>query len=183
MHLFGRIRAILLTPTSEWLVIGRDAGAVSGLMLRHVAILSLIPAMARLAGASLVGGYAPISSSLIGAIAIYVASFAIVGVVALAIDMLAPLFGAQRNFVGALKLAAYSCTPVWLAGIFLIVPGLSFLILLGLHGTYLLSAGLPALMKAPATQARGYAAVVSGCALVFTAGVASLAAPLFGAAG
>jgi hypothetical protein len=180
MNLLGRVRAILLAPTSEWLVIGREAGAVPSLMLRYVAILALIPAAARLVGVSLVGSYAPISLSLIGAIAIYFASLAIVGLLAVVIDVLAPVFGAQRNFTGALRLAAYSCTPVWLAGIFLIVPGLSFLILLGLHGAYLLRAGLPALMKAPAEKTFGYAALVVGAALALTFGVVTVTAPFFG---
>jgi hypothetical protein len=181
MDLLGRVRAIMSAPTSEWLVIGREAGALSNLMLRYVAILALIPAVARLLGASVVGSYAPISSSLLGAIAIYLASLAIVGLLALVIDALAPAFGAHRNFRGALKLAAYSCTPVWLAGVFLILPGLSFLILIGLYGGFLLRAGLPARMKAPADKTFGYAAAAVGTALVLTIGVSSVAAPLFAA--
>lgn len=183
MDLLSRVRAILLTPKSEWLVIGREADAATGAMLRYVAVLAAVPAVGRLAGVTMVGWYAPIGSSLIGALAIYLASFAIVGVVAFIIDTLAPVFGAQKNFMGALKLAVYSCTPVWLAGVFLIVPGLTFLILLGLHGAYLLAAGLPALMKAPAQKASAYAAVVSACVLILAAGAGSLVAPLFGAAG
>ena len=115
--------------------------------------------------------------------AIYLASFAIVLVLALIIDTLASRFGAQKNFTAALKLAIYSHTPVWLAGIFLILPGLSFLMLLGLYGAYLLQAGLPALMKAPAERAASYAAVVAGCALVLMVAVGAIVAPLFAACG
>ena len=58
----------------------------------------------------------------------YVASFAIGAVLlGVVINLLAPLFGGQKDFDSALKLAVYSYTPVWLAGIFLLLPGLRFL--------------------------------------------------------
>ena len=37
------------------------------------------------------------------------------------------MFGGRADFDSAFKLAVYSFTPVWLAGIFLLVPGLRFL--------------------------------------------------------
>ena len=183
MNLLDRVKMILLAPRSEWPAIGREAGKPSALFARYVAVLALIPALGRFIGASLVGGYAPIALSLIGALISYLASFAIVYILALVIDALAPAFGAQRNFARALKLAAYSCTPVWLAGIFLIVPGLSFLVVLGLQGAYLLWTGLPILMRAPAERALPYAAVVTGCALVVLIGVGAITAPFFKAPG
>jgi hypothetical protein len=183
MDLLDRVKAILLTPTSEWLAIAREGGALSSLMVRYVAIIALIPPVARLVGASLIGRYAPIASSLLGALAFYLASFVIVLVLALIIDTLAPRFAAQKNFTAALKLAAYSHTPVWLAGIFLILPGLSFLILLGLYSAHVLWAGLPAMMKAPAERAASYAAVVAACALLLMVAVGTMVAPLFAARG
>jgi hypothetical protein len=181
MDLLDRVKAILATPTSEWLAIAREAGAGSGLIVRYLAVLALIPAVARLVGASLVGGYAPFSSSLTGALASWLASIVMVPVLALIIDTLAPVFAAQKNFAAALKLAVYSATPVWLAGVVLIVPGLSFLMLLGFYGAYLMQAGLPAMMKAPAEKTPGYAAVVVASALLLAVGVGSLTAPLFAA--
>ena len=49
-----------------------------------------------------------------------------------AVDALAPSFRSERNLPAALKLAVYSFTPVWLAGIFILIPGLRFLTSLGL---------------------------------------------------
>ena len=46
----------------------------------------------------------------------------------------------SEDFDSAFKLAVYSYTPVWLAGIFLLLPGLRFLILLGFYGAYVLVA-------------------------------------------
>jgi hypothetical protein len=57
--------------------------------------------------------------------------------------------GGERNFINALKLTAYAHTPVWLAGMFLLMPGLRFLTLFGLYSAWLLWTGLPVLMKTP----------------------------------
>jgi hypothetical protein len=116
-----------------------------------------------------------------GALVIYLASFAIVYALALIIDALAPRFGGQKNFAGALKLAVYAFTPTWLAGIFLLVPGLSFLVILGLHGFYLLWIGLPLLMHVPADKALPATAVAAGCAMVGVVALGLIVAPLFGA--
>ena len=60
---------------------------------------------------------------------------------ALFIDFVAPLFGGRRDFGRALKVAVYAFTPVWLCGVFLLLPGLRFLELPGLYGAYLLVMG------------------------------------------
>ena len=86
--------------------------------------------------------------------------------IACIIDLLAPRFGGQKNFPNAVKLSVYSHTPLWLAGIFLLIPGLSFLMLLGVYGFYLFWVGLPLLMRVKNEQALLYAVIVTGCALV-----------------
>jgi hypothetical protein len=181
MEMLNRLRAILLTPQLEWPVIAKEKGEASALFVRYVATLALIPALARFIGASLVGWYAPIWSSLAGALVTYLFALAIVYGLALIIDALAPRFGGQKDFTAALKLAAYSAIPVWLVGIFLLVPGLSFLIILGLQGAYLLWVGLPVLMRVPAEKALPLAALVAGCGLLVAVGLALIEAPLFSA--
>jgi hypothetical protein len=180
MELLFRIRAILLAPHREWPAIAREKREASAAIIPYVAILGLVPALSHFIGASLVGWYAPIPRSLAGALASYLSAFAVVYIVALIIDALAPTFGAQKDFAAALKLAVYSYTPVWLAGAFLIVPGLSFLVMLGLYGVYLLRTGLPILMRVADAQAWRYAAAIGGCALALALGLAAVEAPLFG---
>src|SRR5439155_18721488 len=124
-------------------------------------------------------GYTPILSGLIGAIVGYVLTFVTVFVVALIIDALAPTFGAQKGFPNALKLSVYSYTPFWLAGIFLLIPGLSFLTILGLYGLYLLWLGLPPLMQAPRDKALPYAATVVVCAVVIAIVIGAIQAVIF----
>jgi hypothetical protein len=73
--------------------------------------------------------------------------------------------GGRRDFNNAFKLAVYSFTPVWMAGVFLVLPGLHFLALLGCYGAYLLWLGLPRLTKVPEDQAANFTAVIVACAL------------------
>jgi len=165
-QLVERVKAILLTPQTEWPVIAREPGEVSLLFTRYVAILALIPALAGFIGMFLVGSYVRFMPGLMTAIVSYVMTFVLVYVVALIVNALAPTFDAQKNFPNALKLAVYSYTPAWLAGIFLLIPGLSFLTILGLYGLYLMWLGLPPLMQAPRDKALPYAAAVVVCAVI-----------------
>jgi hypothetical protein len=181
MELLRRIKVILLAPDVAWPAIAQEKSDASALLVRYVAILASIPALARFIGASLIGWYAPILPSLAGALVIYLSSFAIVYVLALIIDALAPRFGGGKDFATALKLAVYAFTPVWLAGIFLLVPGLSFLVIFGLHGAYLLWSGLPVLMQVRAEKALPCTAMVAGCAIIIVVALGLVVAPLFGA--
>jgi len=175
-----RTATLLVDPPAAWTRVEKEPGDVIFLLSGYVAVLALIPALARLIGASLIGVivpggevvHEPIFDGLFSAIFGYVATFAQVLLVALLIDVLAPRFGGERSFAGALNLAAYSFTPVWLAGIFLLLPGLRFLGFAALYGVYLLAMGLPIVMKSPAERTRRYAVIVA----IFAAALISVTA-------
>lgn len=162
-ELLARLKAVMVTPQTEWPVVAAEPNDAPA--IRYIAVVALVPALARLAGGWLIGGYLPLLPALAGAVVAYLLSFASVFVVALAIDRLAPRFKAQRGYSGALRLTAYSFTPVWLAGVMLLVPGASFLVLLGLYGIYLMWTGMPVLMQSPAEKALPYALAAAGCAI------------------
>jgi Yip1 domain len=176
MDIVERVKAILLTPKSEWLVIEREPGDPAYLFTSYVAILAAIPAVCGFIGRSLIGTSLPLvgtvrvglAAGLASAILRYLLSFVTVYVVALIIDALAPTFEAQKNQPNSLKLAVYSMTPAWLAGVFSLVPGFRSLGVLGLYGLYLLWVGLEPLMNAPKEKTIGYAAAVVVCAIVIT---------------
>jgi len=176
MDIIERVKAILLTPKSEWLVIEREPGDPTYLFTNYVAILAAIPAVCGFIGASIIGIGVPmigtvrvgIVAGIASAIVHYLLAFVLVYVMGLIIDALAPTFNAQKNPPNALKLAVYSMTPAWLAGIFSLIPGLRVLGILGLYGLYLLWVGLPPLMKAPEEKSIGYAAAVVVCAIVIS---------------
>lgn len=175
MNLIARIRNILINPDAEWPVIAGESGDVASLFTRYVAILALIPALAGFIGTSIIGisvsigtFRVPLLSGLINLLVGYAFTFVVVYAVALIVDALAPGFRAERNFGNALKLSVYSFTPAWLAGIFLLIPGLRFLTFLSLYGLYLLWTGLTPLMGAPRDKSFMYAICVVAAAIVIT---------------
>jgi hypothetical protein len=186
-----RAKAMLIDPFAEWALIERESGDPAFLLSRYVAVLALIPAVFSFIGASAVGAVVPgtglvratLFDGFFGAIFGYVMAFATVLVLALIIDLLAPVFGGQKDFDNALKLAVYSYTPAWLAGVFLVLPGLRFLILLGLYGAYVLLLGLPRLMKSPEQNSYVYALAAAICACALTLIATALQQAVFGTAG
>jgi hypothetical protein len=114
-------------------------------------------------------GYRPaFGSVLAGSLVAYVLTLVGTYVLALIIDALAPNFKGRRNQIQALKVAAYSSTAFWVAGIFWLIPALWVLMLLlgFVYSFYLLYLGLPKLMKAPVTKALGYTVAVIIAAFV-----------------
>src|SRR5450756_1933903 len=81
-----------------------------------------------------------------------------------------------------MKVAVYSYTPAWVAGILQIVPTLGALgVLAGLYGLYLLYLGLPRLMKCRQDKAIGYTVVVVVCAIVLSIVITAVGALVVGA--
>jgi hypothetical protein len=137
-------------------------------------ILAAIGPVASIIGLSIFGVSVPFTGtyrlplgSVIGhAVVSYVLALAGVYVLGLVINALAPNFLGAKDEMQALKVAAYSSTAAWLAGIFMLVPALGFFQILGLYSLYLLYLGLPRLMKAPQEKAAVYTLVVIIAALV-----------------
>ena len=175
-----RAVALLANSPTGWRRIEEETVDAISLLTSYVALLALIPAVSGFIGDCVVGVIVPgkgtvrvpLLNGVFGASFGYMATFAQVLLVALVIDILAPRFGASRSFGAALKLAAYSFTPVWLAGIFLLLPGLRFLQFAGLYGAAMLAGGLPALMGSPEEKSLTYAviiAVFAGALILLTA--------------
>ena len=177
MNLVERVKAIILSPRTEWPVIEREPGDASYLFTNYVAYLAAIPAVCHLIGTLLLAGMAPFRIGVVAAIVFavfsYILSFIIVYVVALIADALAPSFNGVKNFPNALKLTVYSYTPAWLVGIFYLIPGLAFLTILGLYAFYLFYLGAPTLMKIPAEKSVTFtlAVVVIGIVISIVLGM------------
>lgn len=183
-----RAKNILLKPKETWAVIDTEPATTQSIYMPYVLVLAAIGPIAQLIGGQVFGYgafgisfYPPIGAALVSAILSYGLALATTFALSLVIDGLAPNFGGQKNQVQALKVAAYSATAGWLAGIFSLIPSLAILGLLGLYSLYLLYLGLPTLMKVPQDKAMGYTVVVIIVAvvlfLIVGAIVASLTAP------
>lgn len=174
MNLIQRVQDILLRPATTWPAIEQEPGDVASIYKNYVLILAAIPAVAGFIGMTLigVGGFGmhirvPFLWGLTNMVVSYGLSLAMVFVVALIVDALAPTFGGTRNQVNALKLVAYGATAGFVGGIFGLIPSLSVLgLLAALYSIYLVYTGLPVLMKCPPGKAAGYTAVVVVCGIV-----------------
>jgi len=184
MGLVERAKAILLTPHKEWPVIEAESSSTASLYTGYIIPLAAIPAVASFIGLSVFGFgpllKVPIGTGLTGAVVRYLATLAGVYILALIIDALAPSFGGQKSQIQALKLAAYSSTASWLAGIFMIIPSLGILSIVGLYSLYLLFIGLPVMMKSPQDKSLGYTVVVILCAIVLFAIVGAITSRMMG---
>jgi len=189
MNLVDRTKSILLSPQQEWQAIDDEETSIGGLVTGYVVPLAAIGPVASLIGMEIfgisvpsVGTYrVPIGAAVRQGIAQYVMALVGVFVLALIIDKLAPYFRVEENRYQALKVAAYSSTPVWVMGIVGLIPALSILRLLGLfYSLYLLYLGLPTLMRVPQHKVMGYTVLVIICAVVLFFLIGVIAAQLGG---
>jgi hypothetical protein len=190
MNIVERAKNICLTPKTEWPIIAAEPAATGPLITGYAAPLAAIGAICGFIGGALIGqtlpfvGHyrVPILSALVGAIFSFGMALVGVFVLSLIINALAPTFGGEKNSGQALKLAVYSYTPAWLAGVLQIVPVLGLLgIFAALYGVYLLYLGLPRLMKNPEDKSVVYTVVVFVCAIVLSMILAAVGGIFVGA--
>jgi len=189
--LVDRVKDIFLKPGETWDRIRDEPATIQGLYVGYICILAAIPAICGLIGGTVFGHGAfgivvriPIVTAVVGAIFGYLMSLAAVFILGLVIDGLAPSFGGEKNRIQAFKVAAYSWTAGWVAGIFTIFPPLGILAVLGaIYGLYLLYLGLPKLMKAPEDKALTYTVVVIVVAIVVNIVIGIVTASILAATG
>jgi hypothetical protein len=191
MNPASRAAAVLADPSAAWQQIATESGDPAYLLSRYVAYLALVPAICGFIGACVLGAVVPgigtvrvpLLDGVFGAVFGYVATTGTVIALGLIVNALAPWFGGARNFDNAFKLAVYSYTPVWLAGIFLLLPGLRFLILTGFYGAYILWLGLPPLVKTSGPKQKIFALTIVGCAFALTLIAAAAQRAMFSSPG
>ncbi|MBL8553333.1 MAG: YIP1 family protein [Phenylobacterium sp.] len=183
--LIARVRLLLAQPSAAWDVIDGEPATVGGLYRNYVLPLAAIPAVAGLVGQLAFGvraGFGGFGVAArpdpVWAVAGAVASFGLgllgVYLMALVIDGFAPNFGAEKNRVQAMKLAAYAPTASYVAGALGLVAGwglLGFLVgvtvlVAFVYSLYTLYQGLPKLMKSDPERTVGYFVVVLVVAFV-----------------
>jgi hypothetical protein len=183
MNLMDRIKGILLQPKSEWGKIDSEPGDAGYLISNYVAILAAVAPICTFIGTSIIGiggERIGIGLGLFRAIVVYVLTLIGFFVVGYIIDFLAGTFGARKDLQSAMKVSAYAPTAAWLAGVFNILPALSFLSILGLYSLYLLYTGIGALMRPAANNALIYTIAVIICAIIVWIIILAIPVLLFG---
>lgn len=168
MNLVERVKALIVDPKIEWRAIDAEETTVHDLFTRYVLILAAIPPVASFIGLAIVGsgpfGHTvrmPFAVGVAYAVISYLFSLAFVYVFGMVIHAFSPKFEGHGELIDALKVAAYTPTPMWIAGALSIIPSLSIIgFLIGLYSLYLLYVGLPTLTEPPEEKALPYFCVV-----------------------
>jgi hypothetical protein len=184
MEIINKVKNVLVSPKTEWQTIEAENAPHAKVFTNYVVPLALIPAIAAFIGYGLIG-YSVLGVhvgnfgwGLRQAVVQYLAMLGGTYITAFVIDALAANFGAQKDFKRAFSLVAYSYTPMFVGGVLLLLPSLSWVAsLAGLYGLYLLYIGLQPMMKAPAEKQTAYFVV----SLVATIAVAAVMSALLGA--
>jgi len=174
MALIERVQSILLRPKQTWPVIAAEGGDTASIYTGYLAILAAIPALAGFIGMTVfgIGGLGvtirtPILAGLVQMVVSYLLSLAMLYVMALIVNVLAPTFGGTKNQLQALKLIAYASTAAMVGGIFYLLPVLGILVLIAaLYSIYLFYTGVAVMMRCPPEKAGAYTAVVVVCAVI-----------------
>jgi hypothetical protein len=172
--LADRVKNIILKPDAEWEKIKGEKPLLPDLFTRYVAILAAVPALCTFAGGLVfgysAGGYTArptMGFALEQLVLGYIMAFVSVGILGLAVEFLAPQFGGKADRLSAFKLAVYSMTANWMAGIFMLLPSaFKILAILGLYSIYLFYLGVPKLTTVPAEKAGTFTAVVAIISIV-----------------
>lgn len=175
--LIERVKAIVLTPKTEWEKIAVETTDTKSLFLNYAMILAAIPAIAGFLGTLRFSFGVAIGTAVVS----YVLGLVALFVIGIIINALAGTFGATSNTDQAMKVAVYSSTPGWLAGVFNIIPVAGSVIALigGLYGVYVLYLGLSPLMKNTEDKSVGYTALIVVCWVVLLFVIGLLTASLF----
>ena len=187
--LIDRAKAILLTPKTEWPVIGAEPETTAGLYKNYIAILAALGPIAMFLSLSVIGVGTFLGSFRVGigaGLSYLVVSYALgllsVWLFSLIVNGLAPTFGGQKDSVQALKTVAYAMTASWVGAIGNLIPGIGWLIALAgaAYSVYLLYLGLPVTMKSPPEKAVGYTVVCIIVGIVLSWIVMAIAGSVIG---
>ncbi len=168
MNLVDRVKNLLLSPATEWEIIKGETWTTADLFTKYAVILAAIPAVAGFLGYSFFGisyGFGSyklgFGASLTWAILSYVLTLGGIFVLGFIIDALAPSFGSTKDMVASLKVAVFSSTPAWVAGILNIFPAIGILVVIAsIYGLVLLYMGLERVKSVPKEKMVGYFVVV-----------------------
>ena len=185
MDIVARAKGLITRPREEWAAIAGEPSDTAGLFKGYVVPMAAIPAVAGFIGAALLARmFAPVlpdfslGALLVQSVVAYIFGLAGVWVFGKIAQALAPRFGGTGEEVPAMKLAAYSPTAMWLAGVFTLIPPLSIFALLGLYSLYILYKGVPVVTRVPEDKALVFTLALIACAIALNLLIVAVLVPL-----
>lgn len=172
--LLNRVKNILIRPQHEWQLIKDEQNGYIDIIVRYVAILAAVPPAAAVLDRVIFDRNIP-NSALGSSITylvltnilwycMYVLNVVIAGAIVTVVVLTSE---SGSNSVSGLKIAAYSFTPLFIAGSIAVIPGMGWIVEAGiLYSFYLLYLGITNLGSIGKRQAVWYAAGSFLCAAV-----------------
>lgn len=167
MSTLQRIRNILRTPASEWLVIERETMQPLVLITHYLAPLAVATALASIVGSVVVERVPfPVASvvrTIVTAMLGFVATTVLAFAMALIVNELSPHLGGRHHFDQAFKVVVYSYTPILVAGLAGAIPFVAGLVtFIGtVYALYVFYLGLKQLMRIRAEHTVGFVVLLS----------------------
>ncbi len=156
--MINRIKKIIISPATEWDKIKDEVTVNQDLILKYVLPLTILSGIATFIKYAFFGIKTPflgtitfpIGTSIVQGIISTLAPILGVIIAAFIINMLAESFNSKKDLNRAFKLVVYSFTPALVAGIISSISFyLSWIVIFGLYGIYLLWIGIDKMMETP----------------------------------
>lgn len=147
--ILDRAKSIIVNPKQAWAAIKEETDGIKDIYGKYLIVMAAIaPVASFLAGTMNRPKY--IFSWLVWGVVTYLIALAMVYLIALVLEFLAPKFGGTTMRVDGFKLAAYSYTPAYVGGILSLIPALVPLqLLFGIYSLYCFWIGLPVFSTVP----------------------------------
>ncbi len=187
-HVWG----LLSHPQKEWAAIREEPCTIGKCYLSHVVLLAAIPPLAAFIGSTQVGwrvGFGDPVKLTTGsaaqiAVAFYLAMLVGVFIMGKAIHWMAQNWEVKPELSKCVVLAAYTATPLFLAGLMAFYPVLWINMLVGLaalaYTVYLLYTGIPVVMGVSREQGFLFATAVLTFGMVMLIGMLAVTVLLWG---
>lgn len=178
-----RAARMIVAPTAEWKIIAHQRVRTVAMLASYVMPLALIPAAGWSLGLAKFGvaGQAGVEAKALihGALLAFVGTLLWIGLSAASMALLARVFGAGRDWLRALQVAAYSATPVMLTGCALVWPDLlSVLVIAFFHSLYLQYGGVRYVLNVKESQAAEFVALSTVTLMVASTVLGAIATAL-----
>jgi uncharacterized membrane protein len=176
--MISHVAGLFTHPHQEWKEIRDAKESVSHLYFAHVLFLALIPAVSMYIGTTrvgwVIGNGAPVTlthnSALTMSVLTYLALLAGVGVMGAFIDWMSRTYDSSPGFARSTAFAAYTATPLFVAGLCALYPNVILVMLVGItavfYTVYLLYTGIPIFMNIPEDEGFVYSSSILTIGLV-----------------
>lgn len=122
MNLIERVKNILVTPQTEWMVVDTENATPQSLLIGYVLPLSIISAIGPILSGIFLSSGLGITFFVITAFIAFISTLIGYYISVYIVDLLAPSFSSEKNLNKSAQLVAYSSTPIYIAGFLSFIP-------------------------------------------------------------